>query len=80
MAELNRLLKECSVGKRLMANPLEVAITNLGDKINTDMPEFSPVISADEEVTLEEAELFRAIADTLGCPVPPLLPGQDLAA
>ena len=38
------------------------------------------LISADEEVTLEEAELFRAIADTLGCPVPPLLPGQDLAA
>ena len=32
----------------------------------------------DHEVTLEEAEIFRAIADTLGCPVPPLLPGQTL--
>ena len=38
------------------------------------------LISADGEVTIEEAELFRAIADTLGCPVPPLLPGQELAA
>ncbi|MBJ19232.1 MAG: hypothetical protein CL933_07365 [Deltaproteobacteria bacterium] len=38
------------------------------------------LITADHEVTLEEAELFRAIADTLGCPVPPLLPGQTLGA
>ncbi|MGE4607087.1 MAG: M48 family metallopeptidase [Myxococcota bacterium] len=36
------------------------------------------LITADHEVTLEEAEIFRAIADTLGCPVPPLLPGQTL--
>jgi len=37
-------------------------------------------IAADHQVTLDEAELFRAIGDTLGCPVPPLLPGQPLAA
>lgn len=36
-------------------------------------------ISADHEITVEEAELFRAIADTLDCPVPPLLPGQSLS-
>jgi hypothetical protein len=36
-------------------------------------------ISADHEISIAEAELFRAIADTLGCPVPPLLPGQPLA-
>jgi hypothetical protein len=33
---------------------------------------------ADREVTVMEAELFRATADSLGCPVPPLLPGQPL--
>ena len=38
------------------------------------------LVSADGAVTIEEAELFRAVADTLGCPVPPLLPGQELAA
>lgn len=38
------------------------------------------LIAADHEVTLDEAELFRAIADSLGCPVPPLLPGQALIA
>lgn len=34
---------------------------------------------ADREITTQEAELLRAIADTLGVPVPPLLPGQRLA-
>jgi hypothetical protein len=29
-------------------------------------------IGADGRVTLEEGELLRAIADSLGCPVPPL--------
>jgi Zn-dependent protease with chaperone function len=35
-------------------------------------------IAADRQVTEREAELFRAIADSLDCPVPPLLPGQPL--
>ena len=33
-------------------------------------------IGADGRVTLEEGELLRAVADALGCPVPPL---QSLA-
>lgn len=36
-------------------------------------------ISADGQVITEEAELFRAIATSLDCPAPPLLPGQPLA-
>lgn len=35
-------------------------------------------ITSDNHVSLAEAELFRAIADSLDCPVPPLLPGQKL--
>jgi hypothetical protein len=38
------------------------------------------VIMFDREVTVDEAELLRAIADGLGCPMPPLLPGQSLSA
>jgi len=37
------------------------------------------IIAADRQVSVQEAELFRAVSDTLGCPVPPLLPGQTLA-
>ncbi len=36
-------------------------------------------ISYDGKVTAEEAELFRAVADSLDCPVPPLLPQQRLS-
>ena len=36
-------------------------------------------IAADGYVTLDEAELLRATADTLDCPMPPLLPGQPVA-
>jgi len=36
-------------------------------------------IAADHQVTVQESELFRAIADTLECPVPPLLAGQAVA-
>jgi len=34
-------------------------------------------IVADQHITIEEAELLRAIADSLGCPMPPLLTAQD---
>lgn len=36
-------------------------------------------VAADRAVAVEEAELLRVIADTLGCPVPPLLAGQKAA-
>ncbi len=36
-------------------------------------------ISHDEKITATEAELFRAIADSLDCPVPPLLANQTLS-
>lgn len=37
------------------------------------------VVGADREVTTSEAELLRTVADALGVPTPPLLPGQKLA-
>ena len=37
-------------------------------------------IASDHEITIGEAEFFRATADTLGCPVPPVLAGQALVA
>lgn len=37
------------------------------------------VVAADRQVGIAEAELLRVVADTLGCPVPPLLAGQKAA-
>ncbi|XAL99442.1 M48 family metalloprotease [Phycisphaeraceae bacterium D3-23] len=36
------------------------------------------VIAADGKITVSEGELMRAVADSLDCPMPPLLPGQKL--
>ena len=36
-------------------------------------------VTADHEVTTDEAELFRTVADWLECPAPPLVAGQRLA-
>ncbi len=33
-------------------------------------------IKSDREVTISEAELFRAVCDSLGCPMPPIVVGQ----
>jgi Zn-dependent protease with chaperone function len=35
-------------------------------------------IAADAEATVREVELLRLFADSLGCPMPPVLPGQPL--
>ena len=36
-------------------------------------------ICADMSVSVEEGELLRAICDMLNCPMPPLLPGQEVS-
>ncbi|HEU4719372.1 MAG TPA: hypothetical protein VFU15_16120, partial [Bacteroidia bacterium] len=38
--------------KEFMASPLPVTITNLGDSINTQYPDYSPVISIDENTII----------------------------
>jgi len=47
---INKRIQECNSGKELIKNPIRVFIDNMGENINTEFPEYSPVISADEEV------------------------------
>ncbi|WMJ72852.1 OmpA family protein [Cytophagaceae bacterium ABcell3] len=47
-AKVKKLIANCETGIVLMFNPLEVEIENLGENINTEDPEYNPVISADE--------------------------------
>jgi len=37
-------------------------------------------VASDGKVTIAEGELLRAVSESLGCPMPPLLPGQQVAA
>jgi hypothetical protein len=42
--------KQVQNGKQILAAPLNVTLYNLGDSINSEYPDYSPVITADEQV------------------------------
>ncbi len=42
--------KQVQNARQMMLAPVNVKITNLGDSINSEWPEYSPVITADEQV------------------------------
>lgn len=48
IADTKKKLEECNNGEVLVQNPVRVFIDNLGSNINTQYPEYSPIISADE--------------------------------
>lgn len=52
MRVADKALKECRTGERLMNDPERVWIDNLGEMINTEYPEYSPYISADEGIII----------------------------
>ena len=47
ISEAENRIKQCGVGKKLMANPKNVEVVNLGDSINTEYADFSSNISLD---------------------------------
>ncbi|MBI2721680.1 MAG: PD40 domain-containing protein [Bacteroidetes bacterium] len=49
---LDKEKAECAYAKELAAAPLNIQITNLGDSINSQYPEYSPVLSADERMLI----------------------------
>jgi len=77
-AEL-QLLPPDEVGLAQLDEALSLAASLVPGAKERVLRACAQVIAADRKVTESEAELFRAIADSLGCPVPPLLPGQPLA-
>jgi len=48
--ELDKYIEECENGKELLTKKTKVFIDNLGSSINTIYPDYTPVISADEEI------------------------------
>lgn len=42
--------KQVKNARQMMQAPINVKITNLGDSVNSEWPEYSPVITADEQV------------------------------
>lgn len=52
MSEVERRIEECNTGKRLMNNPVNYSITNVGTAINSESWDFAPVVNADETVMI----------------------------
>ena len=50
IGEAERRIEQCEVGKKLVANPVDIEIVNLGGKVNSEYKEYSPVVSADESI------------------------------
>lgn len=50
--EAERTIAMCNNAKEFIATPNQAFITNLGDSINTEFPEYSPVISIDESTLI----------------------------
>lgn len=49
---INHELKACQVARVLIKHPIEMDVTNLGNKINSKYTEHSPVISGDESILI----------------------------
>ena len=52
MGEVNVHISQCLTGKEMVKNPVRVFIDNVGAEINSQFPDYGPVISADESVML----------------------------
>lgn len=44
--------KWCENGKMYVSSPVQIKVENLGAKVNTEYPEYSPVISADQRMLI----------------------------
>ena len=48
LKDVNHQIEMCYNAKKLMSNPVEIKIDNLGEPINSAYPDYSPVLSIDE--------------------------------
>ena len=45
-------IEKCKIGKELVDHPVKISIANMGDSINSEFSDHSPVVSADESVLI----------------------------
>ncbi len=49
---IDREILACEASKKIMEHPVEISVQNLGDTINSEFSDHSPVVSADEKVLI----------------------------
>ncbi|MCU0360998.1 MAG: hypothetical protein MUF75_09820 [Bacteroidia bacterium] len=52
MKMLEKEVATSTLAKKMIADPINVLISNLGENINSEFPEYSPVLNADENVLI----------------------------
>lgn len=52
LSDLAKLIEECETGEQLMKKPLRVFIDNMGSEINSPYVDYTPIISADEDILM----------------------------
>ncbi len=52
LSDVNVHISQCLTGKEMVKNPIRVLIDNVGADVNSQFPDYGPVISADESVML----------------------------
>jgi outer membrane protein OmpA-like peptidoglycan-associated protein/Tol biopolymer transport system component len=52
LKDANRQIEMCYNAKKLMANPVNIKIENLGEPVNSSFPDYSPVLSLDESTII----------------------------
>ena len=50
--EMDHNIEQCNNGKELVQHPKNIVVTNLGEGVNTPYPEYSPVVSLDEQTLI----------------------------
>lgn len=52
MSEVQKRIKECNTGIRLVNNPLNYNITNVGEGVNSEWPDYGPTIDENETMLI----------------------------
>jgi outer membrane protein OmpA-like peptidoglycan-associated protein len=52
LASIDTQTEQCRNGKKYTADPLEYAITNLGEAVNTEFPDYAPAVNRDESLVI----------------------------
>jgi len=64
VAEIDHDIETCRYGKELIKTPTPVVVTNLGEGVNTPYPDYSPVVSLDEQTLIFTSRRKGGYSDT----------------
>lgn len=65
VAEVTHDIETCNFGKELVKNPKKINVENLGEGINSKYPDYSPVVSLDEQTLIFTSRREGGMSSTI---------------